>query len=259
MATPTGVPSRSDEPVSVRAMEPSIKTLRPATLAAALLITVFASATAEAQTAREVARESFPSVVTIIAKQPNGKTVSLGSGFFVEPGMIATAYHVVKGASALFAKGMSQRQLFRVRLVAVDTKTDLALLGRPSEPRIPPFSEFEAILDLRSLPLGDSSAVEVGEEVYAVGNPEGLEGTFSQGIVSGIRRVGDRDLIQITAPISHGSSGGPVLNRQGQVIGVAVGAIRTGQNLNFAIPASRLRSLVDEMQSKTGWGRLILK
>ena len=138
-------------------------------------------------------------------------------------------------------------------------RKDLALLGRPSEPRIPPFGEFEATLALHGLPLGDSSAVEVGEEVYAVGNPEGLEGTFSQGIISGIRRVGDRDLIQITAPISHGSSGGPVLNKHGQVVGIAVGAIRTGQNLNFAIPASELQLLVEGIQSKTGWGRLILK
>jgi S1-C subfamily serine protease len=228
-------------------------------LVAALLITLFASAPAQTQTAREIARESFLSVVMIIAKQPNGKTVSLGSGFFIEPGVIATAYHVVKGASALYAKGVGERQLIQVRVVALDAKKDLALLGRPSEPRIPPFSEFEATLALRGLPLGDSSAVEVGEEVYAVGNPEGLEGTFSQGIISGIRRVGDRDLIQITAPISHGSSGGPVLNKHGQVVGIAVGAIRTGQNLNFAIPASQLQSLVEGMQSKRGWGRLILK
>jgi S1-C subfamily serine protease len=189
-------------------MQPSLTKLRPKMLVAALLITLFASAPAQAQTAREIARESFRSVVMIIAKQPNGKTVSLGTGFFVEPGVIATAYHVVKGASALFAKGVGERQLFQVRLVAVDAKTDLALLGRPSEPRIPPFSEFEATLALRGLPLGDSSAVEVGEEVYAVGNPEGLEGTFSQGIIdqtsiSEVERHSDRrqDGHQICQPV----------------------------------------------------------
>src|SRR5262249_3421737 len=82
----------------------------------------------------------------------------------------------------------------------------------------------------------------IGDEVYVVGNPEGLEGTFSQGIISSLR---GNDYIQITAPISHGSSGGPVLNKNGEVIGVAVGLIEEGQNLNFAIPVSKLTQLLN--------------
>ena len=85
--------------------------------------------------------------------------------------------------------------------------------------------------------------VQVGETVYAVGNPRGLEGTFSDGIISSIRPVGSDKLIQITAPLSPGSSGGPVLNRRGEVIGVSVLTIRDGQNLNFAIPSNYLRTL----------------
>ena len=69
------------------------------------------------------------------------------------------------------------------------------------------------------------------------GNPQGLEGTFSQGIVSSIRVLGADKILQITAPISPGSSGGPVLNEKGQVIGVSVATFRGGQNLNFAIPS----------------------
>jgi S1-C subfamily serine protease len=69
----------------------------------------------------------------------------------------------------------------------------------------------------QALSLGNSDAVQVGDSVYAVGNPQGLEGTFSQGIVSSIRELGSNKLLQITAPISPGSSGGPVLNEKGEV------------------------------------------
>jgi hypothetical protein len=94
------------------------------------------------------------------------------------------------------------------------------------------------------LSLGNSDAVQVGEAIYAIGNPEGLEGTFSQGIISSIRKVGADKLLQITAPISPGSSGGPVLNIKGEVIGVSVATSAKGQNLNFAIPSNYLMALL---------------
>jgi len=75
-----------------------------------------------------------------------------------------------------------------------------------------------------------------------------LEGTFSEGIVSAIRELPSRKIIQITAPISSGSSGGPILNGSGQVIGVAVATILDGQNLNFAIPSSDLVGLINFMK-----------
>src|SRR6516225_1013196 len=97
-----------------------------------------------------------------------------------------------------------------------------------------------------ALSIGNSDAVQVGDSVYAVGNPEGLEGTFSQGIVSGIRESGGDRLLQITAPISPGSSGGPVLNEKGEVIGVSVATFRDGQNLNFAVPSIYLKELLSK-------------
>ena len=99
-----------------------------------------------------------------------------------------------------------------------------------------------------TLTFGNSEMVQVGQTVYAAGNPQGLEGTFSQGIVSSIRELGTDKLLQITAPISPGSSGGPVLNSKGQVIGVSVATFRGGQNLNFAIPSDYLKALL----GKTG-------
>jgi tetratricopeptide (TPR) repeat protein len=80
--------------------------------------------------------------------------------------------------------------------------------------------------------------------VFAIGNPEGLERTISQGIVSGVRKSDNRDLLQITTPISHGSSGGPILNSKGEVVGVAVGMLEDGQNLNFAVPVKFVAQLL---------------
>lgn len=91
----------------------------------------------------------------------------------------------------------------------------------------------------------------VGDEVYAVGNPLGLEGTFSRGIVSGIRQIGSETLFQITAPISPGSSGGPILDTRGKVIGVAMATFKGGQSLNFAIPVAYLKSLLSIMHRVT--------
>jgi tetratricopeptide (TPR) repeat protein len=84
-----------------------------------------------------------------------------------------------------------------------------------------------------------------GETIFAIGNPEGLEKTISTGIVGALREYDGRKLIQITAPISHGSSGGPVLNAVGEVVGVTVAMLEGGQNLNFAVPTEILRELME--------------
>jgi len=120
-------------------------------------------------------------------------------------------------------------------IVGIDSKRDLVILSVPN-------------LKAPLLQLGDSSQVAVGDEIYAVGNPQGLEGTFSQGIVSSLRQIGSDHILQITAPISPGSSGGPILNSHGKVIGVAVATFKGGQNLNFAIPVSHLSALLSDMK-----------
>ncbi len=118
-----------------------------------------------------------------------------------------------------------------LKVLRTDTKNDLAVLSVDA--------------DLTSKPLKLSSeAVSPGEQVFAIGNPEGLEKTISQGIVSGLRNRGDRNLLQVTSPISHGSSGGPILNAKGEVVGVAVGMLEDGQNLNFAVPVEYVRAIL---------------
>lgn len=185
--------------------------------------------------AREIAQKSFPSVVLLVMQDARGQPVSLGSGFFVRGGVVATNVHVVEGASQGYARIVGQKSKYEIRgIAAIDSLHDLALLAVPGA-------------TAPSLQLGDTRQVQVGDEVYAIGNPQGLEGTFSQGIVSGIREVGPDKFLQITAPISPGSSGGPVLDAQGKVVGVAVATFKGGQNLNFAIPVPYLTALLSQV------------
>ena len=192
----------------------------------------FGTSSAYAQTAQEIAKTAFGSTVLLVMEDANGQSLSLGSGFFVRSGEIASNLHVVEGAARGYAKLVGEKTKYDIEgITAVDPERDLVVLK---------------ISARRSqvLPIGDSGAVQIGESVYAVGNPQGLEGTFSQGIVSSIREVGSDKLLQITAPISPGSSGGPVLNGKGEVIGVSVATFRGGQNLNFAIPSNYLKTLL---------------
>jgi S1-C subfamily serine protease len=190
-----------------------------------------------AQTAQEIARKAFGSTVLLVMEDANGQPLSLGSGFFVREGEIASNLHVVEGASRGYAKLVGQKTKYDIEgITAIDPGRDLVVLK---------ISGARA----STLALGSSDAVQVGETVYAVGNPQGLEGTFSQGIISSIREVGTDKLLQITAPISPGSSGGPVLNGKGEVIGVSVATFRGGQNLNFAIPSKYLKELLAKSTS----------
>ncbi len=184
------------------------------------------------QTARQVAQSTFPSVVLIVMQDSQGQPIAQASGFFVGSNVVATNLHVIEGAAKGFAKLIDQKKEYEITgSVGIDETHDLALLSLPTAEGKP-------------VGMGNSSDTSVGDEIYAVGNPLGLEGTFSQGIVSGIRRVGDNSIFQITAPISPGSSGGPVLNAEGKVIGVAAATFSGGQNLNFAIPSAYLAVLM---------------
>lgn len=194
---------------------------------------------ANAQMAKEIAQKSFPSVVLLVMEDRAGQPLQLGSGFFVQDGIVATCYHVVEGAARGYAKMVGQKTKLDIRgIVGLDERHDLALLS-VSEANVP------------SLSIGDIKNVSVGDEVYVVSNPMGLEGTLSQGIVGGIRHVNSDTIFQITAPVSPGSSGGPVLNSKQEVIGVAAATLQGGQNLNFAIPSSYLSALLKNLRPPT--------
>lgn len=198
------------------------------------LILIHVSQAQRPLSAREIAQTALPSTVHIFTFDRDGNVKSSGSGFFIEQDIIVTNYHVIEDADQIKVKVVGNKQvLVASNILAMSEAQDLALIKIPARVGKP-------------LPLGDVNKIAVGDVVYAVGNPEGLEGTFSEGIISRLR---SNIFIQITAPISHGSSGGPVLNRLGQVIGVAAGTIKEGQNLNFAIPVLHINSLISKKQS----------
>ena len=205
-------------------------------LYAVLLVCAVASP-AQAQTAQKIAKKAFRSTVLLVMEDANGQPLALGSGFFVREGEIVSNLHVVEGASRGYAKLVGQDAKLDIQgITAIDAKRDLVILKV--------YAKTPSVLT-----LGDSEAAQVGEQIYAVGNPKGLEGTFSQGIISSVRDIDTDKLLQITAPISPGSSGGPVLNVKAEVIGVSVATFKGGQNLNFAIPSAYLKELLEKAGS----------
>ena len=188
------------------------------------------------RTPQQIAKKALASTVLVVMEDANGQPLSSGSGFFVGRGIIATNLHVVEGFFNGYVKRVGMNKTHRIKsIVAMSSQQDLAIL-RVSDVGAP------------ILPLGNSDKLQVGEPVYAVGNPKGyLEGTFTEGVISGVRefQIGVRR-IQISAQISGGSSGGPVLNSSGEVIGVAVSKLTEGQNLNFAIPSNYLKELLSK-------------
>ena len=185
---------------------------------------------AEMKTSQIVEKYS-QSVVTIIALDVNNQPLSLGSGFFVnENGDIATNHHVLENCAKAIIKTKKGEKGTILEILNYDPELDL-IIARTS---------FKST---KPLPFGDSDTITIGEDILAIGNPAGLEGTVSKGIISGVREVDDIKFIQITAPISPGSSGGPVFNLAGKVIGVATAYLTYGQSLNFAMPINYLKSL----------------
>jgi hypothetical protein len=187
--------------------------------------------------AKEIAQKVIPSMVLVNVECRDGSTVSYGSGFFVGVGLVATNRHVVDCGTKAEIKLVGQDKLYPVIALWLppDESLDLALLKVEGVSR-------------PSLALSPGRTVSIAEKVYAAGNPKGLEGTFSDGIVSGIRQS-DR-LIQHTAPISFGSSGGPLLDEFGKVIGINTLLIREGQNLNFAIPVVYLKTFLGQVNTR---------
>ncbi len=187
---------------------------------------------ADSQTAEQIAEKALAATVYLEMTDRNGKTIGFGSGFFVTHNQIVTNFHVIEGVAKGTAKQVGKYPKYTIEgISATDKENDLAVL------RVAAFG-------VEPLPLGDSDTVKIGETVYVAGNPRGLEGTFSDGIVSSLREEYTRKRLQMTAPISPGSSGGPVLNRKGEVIGVSFMIIEGGQNLNFAIPSRYLKALL---------------
>lgn len=185
-------------------------------------------------------------------EQPPTRGTALGSGFVIDPsGYVVTNNHVVEDAETITVVLHDQREM-KAKLVGRDTRTDLALL------------KVEADGALPYVQWGNSDRVQVGEWILAIGNPFGLGGTVTAGIISATARdigAGPYDsFLQTDASINRGNSGGPMFNMEGQVIGVNTAIFSpTGGSIGigFAIPASQAKPVIDQLRNSgvvtRGW------
>lgn len=200
-----------------------------------LLTILFAASFSEAKVSTQVLSKK-QSVVTIYIED-NKKTIAFGSGFIIDTnGLVVTNHHVIapwekSKAGKLFIKKSDKKFLTPVEIVATDEDKDVAII-KVKETGLP------------AIKLATKYKPAQGESVVVIGSPLGFETTVTDGIVSGIR--GEDGFVQITAPIAHGSSGSPVLNANGDAIGVATLLVKDAQNLNFAIPVSYVESILSK-------------
>jgi serine protease Do len=187
---------------------------------------------------RELVNQIGEAVVQV--RTPSG----LGSGFFLnEDGFLITNFHVIEGETQISVEvyhqkdGQLDRKTYKqVRIIALNKFADLALL-KVTEKDAPRF---------RFVPLGSADALSVGESVFAIGSPLGLERTVTEGILSTkTREVGGLLYLQTTAQINPGNSGGPLFNLSGEVIGVTNMKVSSGEGLGFAIPVESVKFFLD--------------
>lgn len=212
---------------------------------ALLAFFVLAPARAHGDDLRTVYSRTQGSVLLLKTFDRFGAGIGQGTGFVVADGLVVTNYHVVADARSVTAHGRAGLVVPVAALLLADEENDIAIL-RLQEHALTP------------LALGKAPPA-VGQHVIVVGSPLGLAGTLSEGIVSASRPEGlepeetnghrGAPLLQITAPISPGSSGSPVMDEGGNVLGVAVSGYSGAQNLNFAVPAAVVRSLLTRAKS----------
>src|SRR5208283_2284459 len=181
-----------------------------------------------------IAKAANGAIVSIVMSDKDSKPIAQGSGFLVsKDGLIVTNYHVIAEGNSAIVKLPDGAFYLVDGVVASDKARDIAVIKTDGK-------------NFRTLTLGNSDRLQVGEEVVAIGNPLSLESTVSNGIVSGIRTIEEEGgkFLQVTAPISPGSSGGPLFNMTGEVVGVTTLYLKGGENLNFAVPINDAKRLL---------------
>ncbi|HLZ51814.1 MAG TPA: S1C family serine protease [Candidatus Acidoferrum sp.] len=172
-----------------------------------------------------------PSVVVIVASDQKGQREALGSGFIVSSGRIATNHHVVEGMNEAYVV-FSDGDVKPVSKVVADSgQQDLIILAVETGKR-------------SALMFGDELSLQQGDSVYALGAPKGLELSFTNGIVSSFRKSNAQFLIQTTAPIAPGSSGGPLFDRTGRVVGVTTSLISDAPGIYFSVGIGDVKRLL---------------
>ena len=237
-----GRPSTNGRPANGRSSAPTataeVPTAPTPTVAAPRALYQGARPGLEEQSVRELVKQLGEAVVQVRA--PSG----LGSGFILnEEGYLITNFHVIEGETQLSVEvyhvrngQLDRRSYKQIRIVAMNKFQDLALL-KIEDKDAPKFA---------SVPLGDSDVLAVGERVFAIGSPLGLERTVTEGIVSTkTRQLMGELYLQTTAQINPDNSGGPLFNLHGKVVGVTNMKITSGEGLGFAIPSEMVRFFLD--------------
>src|SRR6267154_3320966 len=187
-----------------------------------------------------IAKAASGAIVSIVMSDKDGKPMAQGSGFLVtKDGLIVTNYHVIAEGTSAVIKLPDGAFYVVDGVLGFDKGRDIAVIKAHGQ-------------NFRTLTLGNSDRVQVGEGVVAIGNPLSLDSTVSNGIVSGVRTIEEDGgkFLQVTAPISPGSSGGPLFNMAGEVVGITTLKFKGGENLNFAIPVNDAKLLLQKQSAK---------
>ncbi len=199
-----------------------------------LLLSLCLHSKADSFTPAELAAHVKPSVVTLTHKDRNGDHNGMGTGFVIsDDGLVATSLHVIGEARPINIRFPSGEEFQAESIYAWDRKLDLAVI------------KIEA-KGLSPLPLGDSDKISNGQAIVAIGNPMGLEQSVVTGVVSAIREFENTEMIQLAIPIEPGNSGGPLLDLNGNVLGLLNLKSTVTANLGFATPVSRLKPLLEK-------------
>lgn len=195
-------------------------------------VEVTSSSAAESLNVERLTELVRKSVVVVSFTDRDNKTVGLGSGFVISKnGLIATNLHVIGEARPIFVQTADGKRHPVTEIHATDRVMDLAIIKIAAN-------------DLPTLELGDSSALKQGEDIVALGNPEGLTFSVVRGVVSGRREIDGKPMIQLAIPIEQGNSGGPLLDRFGRVHGILTMKSLVTRNLGFAVEINSLKPLL---------------
>ena len=203
-------------------------------------VALFAASVAHADEGALAPEQLFekvaPSVWTVQTFDARNQPLSMGSAVVIAPGSLVTNCHVLAKASRVTVG--RENVSYGATLEAPDPERDLCLL-KVRNFSAPPVS------------IGDSDALRAGSRVYAIGSPRGLEQTISDGMLSGLRHSENGELaaLQVTVPISPGSSGGGLFDARGRLVGITTFQLKDSQNLNFALPASWIAQVPQRAQA----------
>lgn len=222
-------PPKKPEPrvVAQRELRPEAAPAAPA-VPAAPAASVPTPAALEPKSAEELFALLSPSTARITVYDVSGRAVGLGSGVVIGSGTVITNCHVATAGGSLTVKVGAEQ--YSASVEVADEEYDLCRLSVSG-------------LGAPAVTIGSAETLRTGQRVYAIGAPQGLDLTISDGIVSGMRELPQGRVIQTTAPISPGSSGGPLFDAYGRLVGIMTFQHRTGQNLNFAVPADWIAGL----------------